>query len=315
MSEKSSTAAITIEETTLRDGEQMPGVTFLRDEKIHIAEHLERLLLAEDTLDIGFPATSADEAATVSDLVRRIRSPYLLGVSRMREADIEATRDAMCHCDKRVIALVVPVSELHRRSKLGLDDDEALIDMACVAVRHARRFFPFVAVALEDATGPPIGFLAEIVESVIRCGATIVTVADTVGIADPWSYGEIFAALVRDVRNIGELTSLGAHCHNDLGFATANSIAAVRAGANRIGCAMNGIGERAGNAATEEVLIALHIGQEMHGIPNTDGRRYDLITEISRLVSELSGVIVPPNKAIVGANCFRHRVRASIKME
>ncbi|HEY0195911.1 MAG TPA: hypothetical protein VGC42_32585 [Kofleriaceae bacterium] len=295
---------IVIEETTLRDGEQTPGVNFFMEDRLEIAHALSEILTEDDVLDSGFPAASELDAAAIHALKSVNKKQFILATGRMRQGDIDITRDTLAGCDKRQMALIVPSSKLHREEKLGLSDD-ALIDTATSAVRYARRFFPTVTIGMEDATRTEPEFLVRLTDALIEAGAGVITYADTVGGCDPWSYGELFAMLRRRVANIDRLDGLGAHCHDDLGLALANSLAALRAGANRLGCAFNGLGERAGNAATEEVLMCFKLHDALPN-PNRDRYGYDKIKACSELVARLSGVAVQKHKAVVGEHCFAH---------
>lgn len=297
-------STIVVEETTLRDGEQTPDVNFMLEERVEIALALSELLTEDDALDAGFPAASAVDTRAIREIGRVCRHQAVVAVARMVVSDIDACREALAGCARPQIAIVVPSSELHRKIKLGVTED-ALLEMAVGAVRYARRHLPCVSVAVEDATRTDIDVLVRLMDRVIDAGAEVVALADTIGTANPWTYGAMFAELRARVANIDRLSQLGAHCHDDLGLALANSLAALRAGANRVSCAFNGLGERAGNTATEELLMFFHTSDLIPN-PNRARYRYDRIHHCSQLVQRTAGLSVQATKAVVGRNCFRH---------
>ncbi|MEO3715079.1 LeuA family protein [Roseateles flavus] len=292
-------------ETTLRDGEQAPYVNFFAPERLLIAKALADTLTEDDTLDVGFPASSKAEFDSIASISREVGHLHLLGLARMVERDIDAVRESLGDHPRRRIALIVPTSDSHRQFKLGITQEE-LVTRAVTSLRYARRFFDYVEVGFEDATRSRREFIFELATRLIAEGATCVCLPDTIGCATPEEYGDLFAAMRSQVPNIGNLEYLEAHCHNDLGLALANCLAALRNGANMAGTAFNGIGERAGNTSTEELLMVMRTKPEAYPNVNTDRYAYHKIAECSALVERCSGLKVQAHKAIVGANCYRH---------
>lgn len=292
-------------ETTLRDGEQAPYVNFFAQERLRIAQMLAELLTGDDTLDVGFPASSRAEYESIEAIGRALRDIHLLGLARMVERDIDMVNEALRGHPRRRIALIVPTSDAHREFKLGITEKE-LVSRAVDSLRYARRFFDYVEVGFEDATRSRREFIFELATQLVAEGATCVCLPDTIGCATPFEYGALFAAFRAEVPNIGELQYLQAHCHNDLGLALANCLAALKSGANMAGTAVNGIGERAGNTSTEELLMVMRTKPDEFPNANVPRYRYDCIAACSALVERSSGMKVQPHKAVVGANCYRH---------
>ena len=294
---------VRIFDTTLRDGEQAPGCTLTLDEKLAVAEQLARL--GVDVIEAGFPASSPGEreaVAAIAERVGRADGPVLCGLARAHAADIEACAAALRGAPRRRIHTFIATSDLHLRHKLRLTRDEVL-RRAADAVAHARTHTDDVEFSPEDASRSDVGYLCEVLEAACDAGASTLNIPDTVGYATPDEY----AALIARVCALAACrpgTVVSTHCHDDLGLAVANSLAGVRAGARQVECTVNGIGERAGNAALEEIVMVLRTRAAHYGV-GTRVRTTEL-AGTSRLVSRCTGVAVPPNKAIVGANAFAH---------
>ncbi len=291
---------IAIFDTTLRDGEQVPGAKLNEEQKLRIAIRLEKL--GVDVIEAGFPASSPGDARAVAAVARRVRGPVIAGLARAVPADIDVLWEAVRHAERPRIHIVLGSSDIHLKEKLRRDR-EAVLDMAVAAVRRAKAYTPDVEYSPEDATRSDRDYLCRVIEAVIRAGATVVNIADTVG----WAVPEEFGALVRDVRArvpAFDRAALSVHCHNDCGLAVANTLAAVKAGADQVEVTVNGLGERAGNAALEEVVMGVTVRPDYYGAAT--GIRTAEITAVSRLVERLTGVPVQPNKAIVGSNAFAH---------
>lgn len=291
---------ITIFDTTLRDGEQSPGAALAPEQKLKIALQLK--LLGVDVIEAGFPASSPKDLAAVQQIANEVRGPIICGLARALKSDIDACWQAVKDAERPRIHTFLGTSDLHVIEKLGKTHDE-VYQMACDAVAYARTLCKDVEFSAEDAMRTDPEYLMKVVEGVIRAGATTVNIPDTVGYTMSWVMAERIKQLLEQVPNIADAT-ISVHCHNDLGCATANSLAAVLAGAGQVECTINGLGERAGNAALEEIVMALKTRQDLFGCnTGVDTRQ---ISRTSRMVSTNTGFIVQPNKAIVGANAFRH---------
>jgi 2-isopropylmalate synthase len=288
---------IAIFDTTLRDGEQSPGCSMNPREKLRLARQLERL--GVDVIEAGFPIASHGEAEAVRLVAEEVRGVRIAALSRAKEADIVAAGKALSGAARPVIHTFLATSGIHLQYKLKLSPEEAL-RQAVAGVKLARSLAPEVEFSAEDATRSDYGYLLEVLLAVHEAGAGVLNVPDTVGYALPHEYAELVARLVRDIP--GAVISV--HCHNDLGLAVANSIAAVSAGARQVECTINGIGERAGNASLEELVMALKVRQEVLGVET--GVRGELLAPTSALLSGTTGVWPQPNKAIVGRNAFAH---------
>ncbi|SFA44968.1 2-isopropylmalate synthase [Anoxybacillus pushchinoensis] len=291
---------INIFDTTLRDGEQSAGVNLNLHEKLEIARQLERL--GVDIIEAGFPAASKGDFQAIQAIAQTVRNCSVTGLSRSVQSDIDAAWEALKDGAEPRLHVFIATSPIHMQYKLRMTPEQ-VIETAVESVRYAKKYFPIVQWSAEDACRSDLPFLATIVERVIEAGANVINIPDTVGYITPKQYGDIFSFLKENVRNI-EKISLSAHCHDDLGMAVANSLAAIEAGATQIEGTVNGIGERAGNAAIEEVAVALYIRRDYYQAET----RLNLqeIKRTSNLVSKLTGMIVPPNKAIVGKNAFAH---------
>ncbi|KAF0819409.1 2-isopropylmalate synthase [Bacillus sp. ZZV12-4809] len=291
---------IKIFDTTLRDGEQSAGVNLNFSEKLEIARQLERLNV--DIIEAGFPAASKGDFASVQNIAQTIKNCSVTGLARAVISDIDAAWGALKDGAEPRIHTFLATSPIHRQYKLKKTKEE-VVETAVETVKYAASKFPIVQWSAEDATRTELPFLAEIIEKVIQAGARIINIPDTVGYTTPQEYGEIFQYLRNHVPSIDKV-ALSAHCHDDLGMAIANSLSAIENGATQIEGTINGIGERAGNAALEELAVALHIRNE-HYQAST---RLNLqeISRTSSLISKLTGMVVPANKAIVGRNAFAH---------
>lgn len=286
-------------DTTLRDGEQCPGAAMTEDQKLEVAQKLAAL--GVDVIEAGFPISSPIQFDAVSRVAREIDGPIIAGLARAVRPDIESAARALQPASKPRIHTFIASSPIHMKHKLGKDPKDVLL-MAVEAVRIARDLVADVEFSPEDATRSEWDFLVELVTRVIEAGATTINIPDTVGYTSPDEYGALFAHLIAKCPSEGIIFS--AHCHNDLGMATANSLAAVRNGARQVECTINGIGERAGNTALEEVAMALRTRAEYYGLEM--GIRTEQITTASKLVRTVTGMVVQPNKAVVGDNAFAH---------
>ncbi|MFS0723370.1 2-isopropylmalate synthase [Paenibacillus sp. 1P07SE] len=287
-------------DTTLRDGEQSPGVNLNTQEKVEIALQLEKLGI--DRIEAGFPAASPGDLAGVAAVAKAVKNASIIGLARSREQDIDAVREALKDAQDPCIHLFLATSPIHRKHKLRMEKHQVL-EAAERAIRYAKQYFNKIEFSPEDAGRTELDFLCEVTEMAIRAGATVVNIPDTVGYMTPSEFGNIFKTLKEQVPNI-ESIQLSAHCHDDLGMATANALAAIKNGADQIEGTINGIGERAGNTALEEVILTLATRSEYYQAETTI--QLTEIAKTSRLVSKLTGMVVPGNKAIVGANAFAH---------
>lgn len=291
---------ILIFDTTLRDGEQSPGASMNIQEKLDVAQQLAQL--GVDIIEAGFPISSPGDFEAVKLIAQRVEGPQICGLARARDADIDRCWEAVRHSARPRIHTFVATSDVHMEKKLRKPPEEVL-QIAVNAVRRARNYTDNVEFSPEDAARTGRDFLCRIVEAAIRAGATTVNIPDTVGYSNPWEFGELIRMLFDRVPNIDQAV-LSVHCHNDLGLAVANSLAAVLAGARQIECTINGIGERAGNCSLEEVVMNIHTRQDC--FPFTTGIQTRQLYKLSRLVSTITGLSVQPNKAIVGRNAFAH---------
>ncbi len=287
-------------DTTLRDGEQSPGASMTREEKIRIAKALERMRV--DVIEAGFPIASPGDFESVKAVAEAVTDSIVCGLARTRDEDIDRAAEALHNARRGRIHTFIATSPIHMERKLRLSPDE-VVEQAVRAVKRARRYTDDVEFSAEDAIRSEPDFLCRVFEAVIDAGATTINVPDTVGYSLPQKIGELFAMLRARVPN-ADRAIFSAHCHNDLGLAVANSLAAVLAGARQVECTVNGLGERAGNAALEEIVMALRTRHD--AFPCDTGIDTKEILHCSRLVSNVTGFPVQPNKAIVGANAFAH---------
>jgi 2-isopropylmalate synthase len=291
---------IRIFDTTLRDGEQSPGASMNLDEKIRFARQLERLNV--DVIEAGFPSSSPGDFESVKRISQEVRGPQIAGLSRTTPGDIDRAWEALKSARNPLLHVFIATSDIHLQYKLRKSREEVL-EEAGRAVAHAKRFTEQVEFSAEDATRSDPDYLARVVEAAIDAGATIVNIPDTVGYTTPTEYAKLIAGLRQRVKNIHKAI-LSIHCHNDLGMAVANSLTAVENGARQVECTINGIGERAGNASLEEIVMALKTRRDFFSFDV--GVVTEQIYPTSRLLSSITGIPVPPNKAIVGANAFAH---------
>jgi 2-isopropylmalate synthase len=292
---------VKIFDTTLRDGEQSPGASMNMDEKIRIAHQLEKLNV--DVIEAGFPIASIGDFEAVRRVAQTIKGPEIAGLCRANFKDIDRAWEALNFAgDRGRIHTFIATSDIHMERKLQMAPAKVLAT-AVKAVEHAAKYTPNVEFSCEDAVRTRVEFLAEMVEAVIAAGASTVNIPDTVGYAIPFEFFNIIKYLKENVPNIDQAT-LSVHCHNDLGLAVANSLAAVQAGAGQVECTINGIGERAGNCSLEEVVMGLRTRQDI--MPYTTNVNTEHIYGASRLLSTITGIVVQPNKAVVGANAFAH---------
>jgi 2-isopropylmalate synthase len=287
-------------DTTLRDGEQSPGASMTKEEKVRIAKALEKLKV--DVIEAGFPIASPGDFEAVKAVASVIRDSTVCGLARALDKDIDRAGEALAGAASARIHTFIATSPIHMEKKLGMTPDQ-VVEQAVHAVKRARQYTDDVEFSPEDAGRSEIDFLCRVLEAVIEAGARTVNIPDTVGYNVPHQFGELIRALRERVPNADKAV-FSVHCHNDLGLATANSLAAVRNGARQVECTINGLGERAGNAALEEVVMAVRTRQDHFACDS----RIDTtqIVNCSRLVSGITGFAVQPNKAIVGANAFAH---------
>jgi 2-isopropylmalate synthase len=291
---------IQIFDTTLRDGEQSPGFSMNVKEKLRLALQLEKL--GVDVIEAGFPISSEGDFRAVKEIAAAIERTTVAGLCRARNADIDRAWDALRYAKKPRIHTFIATSDIHMEHKLRKNRSEVLSD-AVNAVSHAKQYCDDIEFSAEDATRSDPDFLFEIFEAVISAGATVINVPDTVGYGLPWEFGKLIADIRARVPNIDKAV-ISAHCHNDLGFGVANSIMAVQNGAGQVECTINGIGERAGNAALEEIVMAMRV---RHLEFECDTRvKQEELYPTSQMLTRITGVGVQPNKAIVGDNAFAH---------
>ncbi len=291
---------IKIFDTTLRDGEQAPGFTMNLSEKVKLAKQLEKL--GVDVIEAGFAIASPGDFNAIREISRNVGNVSVASLARTTKLDIDRAWEALQFAKKPRLHLFIATSDIHLKHKLKLTREEVL-KSAVEGVRYAKRFFDDIEFSAEDAVRSDLGFLAEIFTAVIAEGAKTINIPDTVGYTTPEEYFAFIQAVRNQVENIDQV-EVSVHCHNDLGFAVANSLAAVRAGATQIECTVNGIGERAGNAALEEIVMALDTRKDYFDcVTQIDTKQ---IMKTSKLLQSITGVKVQPNKAIVGENAFAH---------
>jgi len=283
---------VRIFDTTLRDGEQSPGFSMNTAEQIRMAHQLATL--GVDVIEAGFPISSRGDLEAVRKVAQEVRSVPIAALARARKDDVNAAIEALEPAAAPRLHIFLATSDLHLRVKLHMTREQALEAIGAM-VKLGRNSVAEVEFSAEDAGRTDIDFLCQVCRVAVEAGATVLNLPDTVGYAVPEEYGEMF----RKVR-----ASLSAHCHDDLGMAVANSLAAVRAGVRQIECTVNGIGERAGNAALEEIAVALAVRKESFGV--TTNIRLEHLFPSSRMLTEITGALVAPNKAVVGANAFAH---------
>ena len=293
-------ARITIFDTTLRDGEQAPGFSMREAEKVRLARKLDAL--GVDVMEAGFPIASEDDFNSVRAVAREVRRPVIAALARSVDADIDRAAAALEGAARPRIHTFIATSDLHLEHKLRMSRAECL-EHAAAAVRRARRYVNDVEFSAEDATRSDLDFLVAVVEAVVEAGATTVNLPDTVGYATPDEIVRFFQTVCARVRGSDRVV-FSAHCHNDLGLAVANSLAALEGGVRQIECTVNGIGERAGNASLEEIVMALRVRPDK--LPFTTGIVTRELFSSSQLLAQITGEGVQSNKAIVGRNAFAH---------
>lgn len=291
---------ITVFDTTLRDGEQSPGCSMNVQEKLRMAHQLDRL--GVDVIEAGFPIASEGDFAAVQAIAAVVRRPMIAGLARACAPDIERAWQAVQHAARPRVHVFLATSDIHLRYKLRISREQCL-KQAADAVRLAKSFCRDVEFSPEDATRTEPRFLCDVVEAVVEAGAATVNIPDTVGYTTPAEFGELIRRLRESVRGIEEVV-ISAHCHNDLGLAVANSLAAIEAGARQVECTINGIGERAGNASLEELVMAVRVRSDR--LPYQTEIVTEQLYPTSQMLSEITGVAVQPNKAIIGRNAFAH---------
>ena len=290
---------VKIFDTTLRDGEQVPGCKLDTKSKLILAEKID--ILGVDIIEAGFPVSSPGDFKSVVEISKIIKNASVCALSRANEKDIDVAAESLKSAKKPRIHTGIGTSEIHIKHKFNSNKD-SIIDLAKRAVSHAKKYVEDIEFYAEDAGRTENDFLAKVCEEVIKSGATVLNIPDTTGYCLPNEYGEKIKYLVENVKGIDKVT-ISCHCHNDLGLATANSIYGVLNGARQIECTINGIGERAGNTSLEEVVMILRQHSNLKLDTNINSK---LLNETSQKVSELMGMPVQPNKAIVGSNAFAH---------
>ncbi|WP_085991247.1 2-isopropylmalate synthase [Oceanobacillus senegalensis] len=291
---------IKIFDTTLRDGEQSPGVNLNKQEKLQIAKQLERL--GVDVMEAGFPASSKGDFEAVKLIADTIKDVSVTGLARTVKEDIDISWEALKGATEPRLHLFLATSPIHMKYKLKMTPEQ-VIEQSVNMVSYAKQKFPQIEWSAEDATRSDWDFLVQIIEKVIDAGATVINLPDTVGYTTPAEYGRMFQYIRGNVPNIDRV-DLSCHCHNDLGMAVANSISAVENGVTQVEGTINGIGERAGNAALEEVAVALRIRSDFYS--DETGLKLNEIKRSSDLIAKLTGMYVQPNKAVIGRNAYAH---------
>ncbi len=291
---------VRIFDTTLRDGEQSPGFSMNTSEKLRMARQLAALNV--DVIEAGFPIASRGDLEAVQMVAKEVRDVPVAALARARKEDVSAALEALKPAAAPRLHVFLATSDLHLNVKLKMKRGQALEAIAAM-VRYGRQNVGVVEFSAEDAGRTDIDFLCQVCRVAVDAGATVLNLPDTVGYAVPEEYGAMFTK-VREFLGDPDRITLSAHCHDDLGLAVANSLAAVRAGVRQIECTINGIGERAGNASLEEVVVALAVRKESFGV--TTNIRLEQLFPASRLLTEITGAQVAPNKAVVGANAFAH---------
>ncbi len=287
-------------DTTLRDGEQTPGVNLNQEEKVEIAVRLENLGI--DVIEAGFAAASPGDAQAVRAVAKAVSKPTVVSLARANKADIDAVIQAIGDIENTGIHIFIATSPIHRERKLGMTKEQ-VVKRAVESVAYASQYFKHIEFSCEDATRTELEFLSHMAEKVIEAGATVLNFPDTVGYTTPEEYSKLFKYVMENTKGI-EKARLSCHCHDDLGMALSNSIAAIQAGALQVEGCINGIGERAGNVALEEVAALLETRKDY--FKTETGIKLTEIAKTSKLISRLTGIAIPPNKAVIGGNAFAH---------
>ncbi|WP_372830573.1 2-isopropylmalate synthase [Pontibacterium sp.] len=291
---------VIIFDTTLRDGEQSPGASMTKDEKLRVAKQLEKMRV--DVIEAGFAIASPGDFESVQSIANTVKDSTVCSLSRALDADIDRAGEALKNANSGRIHTFIATSPIHMKYKLQMNPDQ-VVEQAVHAVKRARNLIDDVEFSLEDASRSELDFMCRIIEEVIKAGARTINIPDTVGYAVPEEFGHTIGQLIQRIPNADQAI-FSVHCHNDLGLAVTNSLAAVQAGARQVECTINGLGERAGNASLEEIVMAIRTRHDRLGV--TTGLDTTQIVPASRLVSSVTGFPVQPNKAIVGANAFAH---------
>lgn len=287
-------------DTTLRDGEQSPGASMTKDEKVRIAKMLEKMRV--DVIEAGFAIASQGDFDSVRAVAEAVRESTICSLARANDKDIRRAAEALAPASSKRIHTFIATSPIHMQHKLRMEPD-AVVERAVESIKLARSFTDDVEFSCEDASRSEFEFMCRIIEAVIAAGATTINLPDTVGYGEPGEYGETVGRLMNTIPNAGKAV-FSVHCHNDLGLAVANSLSAVMHGARQVECTINGLGERAGNASLEEIVMAVRTRKDLFPVESTVAAEH--IVPTSRLVSSVTGFPVQPNKAIVGANAFAH---------
>ncbi len=287
-------------DSTLRDGEQTPGARLNLDEKVEVARQLARLNV--DIIEAGFPISSPGELKAVQEISRQVKGPTICGLARAVKDDLDAAWEAIKEAEKPRLHVFLGASAIHMQHKFNKDQDQ-ILEQAVDAVKYAARFTDNIEYSPEDASRADEEYLYRMIEAVIKAGATVINIPDTVGYAVPEEFGGVIRRIRENVTNI-DRAMISVHCHNDLGLAVANSLEAIKNGARQVECNINGIGERAGNASLEEIAVSLRIRQNY--FPYYTDLDFSEIYRTSRLVSKLTNISIPVNKAVVGLNAFSH---------
>jgi len=291
---------LVIFDTTLRDGEQAPGFSMRLEEKVRMAQQLEKL--GVDIIEAGFPISSEDDAAAVRRVAAEVSTPVVAALARCAQQDVDRAGECLAGAKRSRIHTFIATSDLHLSLKLRISR-ETCLDMAVAAVKRARDYTDDVEFSAEDATRSDLDFLCRVVEAVIAAGASTVNLPDTVGYSVPGEIGQFFRSVIERVPN-SDRAIFSAHCHDDLGLAVANTIAAINNGVRQVECTINGIGERAGNASLEEIVMVTNVRSDL--VPVETGIQTPQLFPSSQLLTEITGERVQANKAIVGRNAFAH---------
>ncbi|ATW26619.1 2-isopropylmalate synthase [Candidatus Formimonas warabiya] len=293
---------ILVLDTTLRDGEQVPGAKLNLYQKLEIARQLQALQV--DIIEAGFPSSSRGDFQAVKEIAQSIKDgPVITALARAVKSDIDAVYESVKHAQRPLIHIVLGTSDIHVDKKLNRSKEDVL-KMGVDAVKYARSLLPEVQYSTEDASRTDFEYLWKTIEEVVRAGATMINIPDTVGYAVPEEFGALIGKINYRLKNLNEQVILSVHCHNDLGLATANTLIAVKNGADKVECTINGLGERAGNAALEEVVMGIKIRPDYYGAHTNVATRE--ISKTSKLVSSMTGLDVQVNKALTGENAFAH---------
>lgn len=287
-------------DTTLRDGEQAPGASLTSVEKLMVAKQLAKL--GVDIIEAGFPISSPDDFAAVKTIAEKVKGPIICGLARAKDIDVDRAGQAVKPAQRKRIHTFIATSDIHLQKKLKITPEQA-IEMAVRAVKRAKNYTDDVEFSPEDAARTSLEYMCQIIKAAIEAGATTINIPDTVGCANPWSFGERIKYVTQHVPNIKQAV-ISVHCHNDKGLAVANSLAGILTGARQVECTINGLGERAGNASLEEIVMNLQYEKNNWGFDTAINTKE--IYRTSKLVSGLTGIPVQRNKAIVGENAFAH---------